>query len=107
MANRDHHRCDKLFVTQESFNNYKDGSQDFCKASISAPRVVKSFNNKGSGSQNLRGLKIHCHDKSVLLHFRARVGSGISALFNYNGNGLQEFPGFSFFRYLRDLTRLG
>ncbi|QCD83871.1 hypothetical protein DEO72_LG2g4219 [Vigna unguiculata] len=106
MAKKDH-RCDKFFVTEKSFNNCKDGSQNFRKASISAPRVVNSFNNKGSGYQNLRGLKIHCDDKSVLHYFRALVGSGISRLFNYNGNESQEFPGFTFLQYLRDLTRVG
>ncbi|ESW30942.1 hypothetical protein PHAVU_002G195300 [Phaseolus vulgaris] len=70
-------RCEKCAI-QESFNNLQDGSQDFTKIMISSPRIEASFINSGSGSQDLKGHKIPCDDKSILHNFN---------LFNYHHTG--------------------
>jgi len=90
MAKKDH-GCNK-FVTQESFNNMGDGSQDFTNATIKGPRIETSFLNSGSGSQDFKGLKIECGDNSISHRFKEVACSGIAKLFNYHENGSQTFP---------------
>ncbi|ESW30941.1 hypothetical protein PHAVU_002G195200 [Phaseolus vulgaris] len=99
MAKKDY-GSDK-FATQKSFNNYQDGSQDFTKVVITSRRIEASFNNKGSGFQNLKGLKIQCDDKSIWDSFQEVALFGMDKLFNYDQNGSQTFLGFTFLKYLQ------
>ncbi|CAJ1935954.1 unnamed protein product [Sphenostylis stenocarpa] len=45
-------------VTVQSFNNLKNGTQVFNRANIQSPEIKNSFNNLGSGFQNLAGIVI-------------------------------------------------
>ncbi|KAK7368658.1 hypothetical protein VNO80_10694 [Phaseolus coccineus] len=92
-------RCNK-FVFQ-AFNNLKDGSQDFTKVMISSPKIETAFINSGSGSQNFNGLKIQCEDESIRKKFELVALFGMDKLFNYDENGSQTFPDFTFLEYLR------
>ncbi|ESW30940.1 hypothetical protein PHAVU_002G195100 [Phaseolus vulgaris] len=99
MVAKKDNRCEK-FAFQKSFNNLR--SQDFTKIMISGPRIETSFINSGSGSQNLKGLKIQCDDKSLWdSSFEDVARSGMDTLFNYNENGSQTFPGSTVFKYLQ------
>jgi len=98
MANR----CDN-FATEKSFNNLQNGSQDFSRARIRSPRISNSFNNRGSGWQDFKGLKIQCDDRSILPRFQHIARNGLFQLFNFDGNGFQTFPGFTFLKYLQAL----
>ena len=100
MAKKDH-GCNK-FVTQESFNNMGDGSQDFTNATIKGPRIETSFLNSGSGSQDLKDSTIECDDKSTWKWVKEVTSSGISNFYNYNGNGTLNF-----FEYMQNLFREG
>jgi len=101
MVAKKDNRCEK-FAFQKSFNNLRDGSQDFTKIMISGPRIETSFINSGSGSQNLKGLKIQCDDKSLWdSSFEDVARSGMDTLFNYNENGSQTFPGSTVLKYLQ------
>ncbi|KAL9329050.1 hypothetical protein ACSQ67_004053 [Phaseolus vulgaris] len=82
MAKKDHRR--QKFATEESFNNLHDGSQDFSNAMIRSPRIATSFINTGSGFQDFKDLKIHCHHKSI-------------------SNRFQDVAGFTFLNYLQNL----
>ncbi|KAL9329054.1 hypothetical protein ACSQ67_004057 [Phaseolus vulgaris] len=89
------------FATEESFNNFQDGSQDFTKVVITSRRIEASFNNRGSGSQDLMGLKIQCDYKSILHNFNDVFRFWMTNLFNYVQNGSQTFPAFTFLNYLQ------
>ncbi|KAK7368661.1 hypothetical protein VNO80_10695 [Phaseolus coccineus] len=99
MAKKDY-GCGK-FATQGSFNNLRDGSQDFTNTRIRSSRIATSFNNRGSGSQDFKGLKIQCDDKSISNKFKDAIRFGMAKLFNYDENGSQTFPDFTFLKYLQ------
>ena len=93
--------CDKLITTKRSFINHKSGSQNFSKTTITSPAVDSSFVNTGSGSQHFSGLTIEC-GPSIWNTF-TRFLTGISSHFNHNGTQDQNFPNFSFSKYLQAL----
>ncbi|TKY59637.1 hypothetical protein E2542_SST16728 [Spatholobus suberectus] len=50
--------------TVESFNNYKDGKQNFGDVTIESSKTMYSFDNVRSGEQTMKGAEIRCVDYS-------------------------------------------